>query len=203
MTVELTDRIEMADSGEPSLDELFELLERMPVPEGYKTEIVEGSVHMTPQRDTHWEIIAALYDHLRSRHPRNRLKSDLRIDFPGPRNGFAPDMVLLAEDSRQDSQGRWCYQDVEFVAEVISESTRQNDYGKKYEAYATAEVPAYLIVDPYSGQCHLFTHPKEDEYRSHLTVGFGEEIDLRETPVGMVLPTDEFPRERASGRGDR
>ncbi|MEE1941592.1 Uma2 family endonuclease [Streptomyces sp. TRM 70361] len=203
MTVELTDRIEMTDSSEPSLDELFELLERMPVPEGYKAEIVEGTVHMTPQRDTHWEIIAALYDHLRSRHPRNRLKSDVRIDFPGPSNGFAPDMVLLAEGARQTGRGRWRYQDIQFVAEVISEATRHNDYGKKCEAYAAAGVPSYLIVDPYTARCHLFTHPKDGEYRSHLAVGFGEVLDLGDTPVGLVLPTDEFPRERGSADDDR
>ncbi|MGW1889971.1 hypothetical protein ACWCP6_06830 [Streptomyces sp. NPDC002004] len=57
MTV-LEDRIEMAenDAADP-LDAWFERLEKMPVPEGYKVEIVGGSVFMTPQRDAHWEII--------------------------------------------------------------------------------------------------------------------------------------------------
>ena len=57
MTV-LDDRIEMADESKGlTLDVLFERLERMPVPEGYKVEIVEGAIFMSPQRDTHWEII--------------------------------------------------------------------------------------------------------------------------------------------------
>ncbi|MCW2868835.1 MAG: hypothetical protein JWL99_155 [Streptomyces oryziradicis] len=46
MTIELTDRIEMAESDELTLDDLFEMLERMPVPEGYKVEIVEGTVYV-------------------------------------------------------------------------------------------------------------------------------------------------------------
>jgi hypothetical protein len=54
MTV-LEDRIEMAESGdELTLDMMFEWLEKMPVPEGYKAEIVGGHVFMTPQRDTHF-----------------------------------------------------------------------------------------------------------------------------------------------------
>ncbi|SCD54239.1 hypothetical protein GA0115245_108415 [Streptomyces sp. di188] len=43
MTV-LEDRIEMAESGdELTLDMMFEWLEKMPVPEGYKAEIVGGA----------------------------------------------------------------------------------------------------------------------------------------------------------------
>ncbi len=48
--IALTDRTEMAERHEPSLDDLFERLERMPVPEGCKTEIVEGTVFMSPLR---------------------------------------------------------------------------------------------------------------------------------------------------------
>lgn len=40
---------------EQALDNLFESLERI-APEGYKTEVVEGAVFMSPQRDTSWEI---------------------------------------------------------------------------------------------------------------------------------------------------
>lgn len=62
MTVVATDRIEMAEENdERILDELFESLERMPTPEGFKVEIVEGAIHMSPQRDTHWEIIAGIF----------------------------------------------------------------------------------------------------------------------------------------------
>jgi hypothetical protein len=49
----MTDRTEMTEPDELTLDKLFERLERMPVPEGYKVEIVEGSVHISPQRWTH------------------------------------------------------------------------------------------------------------------------------------------------------
>ncbi|PJE98410.1 hypothetical protein CUT44_06785 [Streptomyces carminius] len=207
MTVELTDRIEMTDSSEPSLDELFELLERMPVPEGYKAEIVEGTVHMTPQRDTHWEIIRRIVRALEDRFGMKvKVKSDVRIDFPGHSNGFAPDVAKLcdtAEMVQENGRRRWRYQDVEFVAEVVSDGTRGNDYGKKCEAYAAAGVPAYLIVDPYTAQCHLFTRPKGSEYNSHLIVGFGEVVDLTGTPADLVLPTRDFPRERGSADGDR
>ncbi|MBQ0984420.1 Uma2 family endonuclease [Streptomyces sp. F63] len=196
MTIELTDRIEMADSDELSLDEMFELLERMPVPEGYKVEIVEGAIQTSPQRDAHWEIIRWIVRMLEDRFGMHvKVKSDVRIDFPGGRNGFAPDVVKLSHEARQDAKRRWSCGDIEFVAEVISRDTRENDYGKKKRAYARAGVPVYVIADPYTGKCHAHGRPEGEEYESELTVDFGEKLDL--SPLGMdwTLETDQFPRD--------
>ncbi|MFD4787623.1 Uma2 family endonuclease [Streptomyces sp. NPDC058459] len=195
MTV-LDDRTAMAESDETStLDELFERLERMPVPAGYKVEIVEGTVFMAPQRDTHWEIIADIYDQLRALYPRTRLKSDMRIDFPGKLNGFAPDLALIAEGAEKSSGGRWRCEDIEFVAEVISKGTAANDYGPKKTAYAVAEVPVYVVADPYQGRCHVYTDPKDGEYVRALDVRFGGDLDLTGTTADLVLKTHDFPRD--------
>ncbi|OKI10249.1 hypothetical protein A6A06_02135 [Streptomyces sp. CB02923] len=183
----------MAESDEFSLDAMFDWLERMPVPEGFKAEIVEGAVVMSPQRDNHWDIIAAIYDQLRTRYPRKRVKSDVRIDFPGRLNGFACDVVALREGAEKE-KGLWQYQDIEFVAEVISRGTSRNDYGLKLKAYAVAEVPVYLIVDPYSGTWRRYTLPKDGKYHHYLTLDFGEPVDLTETVVGLTLDTAEFDR---------
>ncbi|MFF8984289.1 Uma2 family endonuclease [Streptomyces globisporus] len=194
MTVVDTDRIDMADtSDERTLDMMFEWLE--PVPEGFKVEIVEGTVYMSPQRDTHWRIILGIVRQLLPRYEENRLLSDVRIDFPGLLNGFASDVLALASDAVKGEDGRWRYQDVEFVAEVISKATAANDYGVKKAVYATAGVPVYLIVDPYTGTWHLHTLPKEDEYRSVLSLDFGTPVDLTSTVVGLTLATDAFPRD--------
>jgi Uma2 family endonuclease len=196
MTV-LEDRITMADENTKRLDLWFERLERMPVPEGYKVEIVGGNVFMTPQRDIHWEtireILWALEDHFGRR--RTRVFTDVRIDFPGTENGFCPDVAKLREGAAKDDEGRWRYEDVDFVAEVISQGTAHNDYGPKKAAYALAEVPVYLIVDPYRGRCRLFTQPKDGDYLSDTSVAFGGEVDMTTTPLGLTLRTDTFPRD--------
>lgn len=193
MTV-LEDRIAMAKSDdEITLDELFEQIEKMPAPEGYKVEIVEGTVFMSPQRDTHWEIILDIVEQLRTKYPRKRVKSDVRIDYPGHLNGFASDVTLMAEDAAKTDSGLWRHQDVEFVAEVISKGTAANDYGAKKAAYATAEVPVYLIADPYQRRCHVYTHPKGEDYTTETRVAFGSDVDLTGTVVGLTLSTAEFP----------
>ncbi|GAA3505685.1 Uma2 family endonuclease [Streptomyces prasinosporus] len=195
MTV-LEDRIEMAESGdELTLDRMFEWLEKMPVPEGYRTEIVGGHIFMTPQRDTHWEIILDIVEQLRVKYPRGRVKSDVRIDYPGRLNGFASDVTLMAEGAEKNAKGLWRCEDVAFVAEVISRSTAGNDYGPKKDTYAAAGVPVYLIVDPYTGEWHLHTLPKDGAYHGTARYDFGIEVDLTGTAVGLVLETDEFPRD--------
>lgn len=193
MTVVDTDRIDMADiSDELTLDEMFEWLE--PTPEGFKVEIVEGTVHMSPQRDTHWRIILAIIKQLLPRFAEDRLLSDVRIDF-GEGNGFAPDLIKLFDKAARNSHGRWLPEHVEFVAEVISKGTAAADYGPKKDAYAAAGVPVFLIVDPYVGRCLLHSEPKDGGYHKKLVVDFGLDVDLTDTSMDLVLKTDAFPRD--------
>nr|WP_107906034.1 Uma2 family endonuclease [Streptomyces chartreusis] len=196
MTV-LEDRIEMADTDANTkrLDEWFELIERM-VPEGYKVEVVEGAAHMVPQRDTHWEITRRIIHALEDRFGRDiNVTTDVRIDFPGFENGFCPDVMKLRDDAERDPERGWRHEDVEFVAEVISRGTGMNDYGPKKAAYADAGVPVYLIADPYQGRCHLFTDPKDGEYRTDSRFDFGERMDLTHTLLDLTLDTATFPRD--------
>jgi Uma2 family endonuclease len=195
MTV-VDDRIAMADANTKRLDEWFERLERMPVPEGFRVEIVGGNVHMTPQRETHWEIIRRIVRAVEDRFGMDvKVFSDVRIDFPGHENGFCPDVAMLSASAVKDDEGRWRHEDVEFVAEVISRGTAANDYGPKKTAYALAEVPVYLIADPYQGKCRLYTHPKDGDYATETKVSFGDEVDLSGTVVGLTLETHAFPRD--------
>ncbi|RFU83453.1 Uma2 family endonuclease [Streptomyces triticagri] len=197
MTV-LEDRIDMAEIADrQALDAMFEALEHEPFLEGYKIEIVEGAVHMTPQRDVHWEITRKLIHSLEDRFGRDvKVKSDVRIDFPGYRNGLCPDVAKLRDHAEQDAEGRWRYQDIDFIGEVISRGTAANDYGPKLAAYATAGVPVYLIADPYEGLVHVYTRPDDTEYHVETKVVFGQKVDLTHTPLDLVIDTDKFPRDR-------
>ncbi|MGC3000117.1 Uma2 family endonuclease [Streptomyces sp. G35A] len=196
MTV-LEDRIAMADVNTQRLDEWFERLERMPVPEGFKVEIVGGNVYMTPQRDTRWGIIRRIVRAVEDRFGMDvPVFSDVRIDFPGHENGLCPDVAVLRASAGKNDEGRWRHEDVEFVFEVISEGTAANDYGPKKAAYATAEVPLYVIVDPYRGRCYVYTDPKNGDYVTRTRVDFGDDIDLTGTVADLTVSTRDFPRDQ-------
>lgn len=192
MTVVENDRIAMATVNEQILDEMFD---QMTVPEGYKAEIVEGAIYMSPQRHVHWQTIRRIVRALEDTFGMDVLvASDERIDFPGHLNGLAPDVVKLRDGAEQNAKGHWLHQDAEFVAEVISKDTAKNDYGPTKTAYALAEVPVYLIADPYQGRCHLFTQPKDGDYVSELSLSYGGDVDMT-TTLGLTLRTEEFPRD--------
>ncbi|NEB95707.1 Uma2 family endonuclease [Streptomyces bauhiniae] len=186
----------MTEIGPPAtLDDWFTRLEAMPVPEGYKAEIIEGTVHLTSRGDSQWAITADLYDQLRTRYPRTRLKSGARLDLPGPLNSYAPDLMLIAESAERTAVGLWRCTDVEFAAEVLPLDRVDPAHGLKEAAYALAEVPVYLVVDPRQGRCHAYSKPKKDEYTVRLTVAFGGDLDLSGTPVDLLLKTHDFPRD--------
>ncbi|MFF4157527.1 Uma2 family endonuclease [Streptomyces sp. NPDC001678] len=195
MTIAQIDRTLMADSGEPSLDEMFELLYEI-VPEGYKAEIVGGAIQMSPQRHTHSAIIRAVLRQLEARFGEESLiELDVRLDLPGYGNAFCPDLYKLSDGAKMDRKGNWRYGDAEFVLEVISRATADNDYGKKKDAYAAGGIPVYLIADSYTGQCHLYTLPEDGKYRESVTTDFGVPVDLTGTALGVTLSTDRFPRD--------
>ncbi|MCI3241303.1 Uma2 family endonuclease [Streptomyces spinosisporus] len=195
MTV-VEDRIAMADVDTQRLDEWFERLERMPVPEGYRVEIVGGNVFMTPQRGTHWAIIRRIVRAVEDRFGMDvNVLSDVRIDFPGHENGLCPDVAMLRDSAEPDEGDHWRYEDVEFVFEVISKGTAANDYGPKKAAYATAGLPLYVIVDPYQGHCFVYTDPKNGDYVTRTRVDFGDDIDLTGTVADLTVSTSAFPRD--------
>ncbi|MDI3388143.1 Uma2 family endonuclease [Streptomyces sp. B-S-A8] len=186
----------MTRTGAERLDELFDVIEQG-IPEGYKAEVVEGAIHAVPQRDSHWQITLLILRAVDAGFGRATLvMSDVRIDFPGFLNGFCPDVAKLRDDAEPDRDGRWRHQDVEFIAEVVSPGTGLNDHGPKKGAYAAAEVPVYLIADPYAGRCHICTRPKNGEYRTESKADFGDKVDLTHTPLGLTIDTAKFPRDR-------
>ncbi|CAM5526923.1 Uma2 family endonuclease OS=Streptomyces alboniger OX=132473 GN=CP975_15505 PE=4 SV=1 [Streptomyces alboniger] len=95
-------RAESADTGnERALDAMFAALEREPFLEGYKTDIVGGAVHMTPQRSNHWDITWGVLRQLRPKYDHRILLSDVRVDYPGELNAFCSDVALVAEGAER------------------------------------------------------------------------------------------------------
>ncbi len=195
MTVGLIDGTEMAESDELSLDEMFDGLEQA-FPEGFKVEIVEGAVYVTPQRYTHWEIIRRTCRQLENHYGEDvKILSDVRVDFPGELNGLCPELAKVADAAEPDDGGRFAPSDIELIVEVVSRKTAHNDYGPKMALYAQAGVPLYIVVDPYSAKCHAFSGPEGRTYENEITVKFGDPLDLSPLGLDLTLSTETFPRE--------
>ncbi|GHF56365.1 hypothetical protein GCM10010218_42120 [Streptomyces mashuensis] len=177
------------------LDEMFALIEGMNVPAGYRAEIIEGEIVLNPQRDVHSMIIRLLSRDLEAVRgvADPGILWDVRIDFPGHLNGYAPDVALVRVGAQKNEKGLYQYQDLELVAEVVSPSSRRDDFGAKLTTYAVAGVPTYLIADPRTGLAHVFHAPRGDRYTDEVTYTFTSKFTLPAPEI--AVDTTHWPRD--------
>jgi Uma2 family endonuclease len=177
-----------------TLDEMFEMIEAMNVPADYRAEIIEGEIVMNQQRATRSTIIRLLTHDLEDARGKDApILWDVRVDFPGTLNGYAPDVALATQDAKESLNGAYSYQDIELVAEVVSHSSRRDDYGVKLQTYAAALVPVYLLADPKLGYVHVHSVPRDGTYSDVGTWVFGQSFTL---PVSKIpIDTSDRPRD--------
>jgi Uma2 family endonuclease len=127
-----------------------------------------------------------------------RILSDVRIDFPGFLNGFAPDLALVVEGAQstvgENGEHRYQYQDVEITAEVVSKSSRRTDYEVKRTTYAGAGVPVYVIADPIKALVTVYSEPKDGVYQMINTHHFGTKFTVPHDE-GIAVDTTDWPRD--------
>ena len=192
---------ELGETMSAELDEMFAAIEAAGTPEGYRWQIVEGQVVMSPQRDVHYSIIDLLTEDVKDVVGRRtgRVLSDVRVDFPGLLNGFAPDFALKAEGARptvgENGERRYQYADILIVAEVVSKSSRRTDYGVKLATYAGARVPVYIIADPIKALVTVYSEPLNDEYQMVNTHHFGTKFTVPHGD-GITVDTTDWPRDK-------
>ncbi|GAB2876420.1 hypothetical protein GCM10027074_50570 [Streptomyces deserti] len=134
---------------------------------GYRTEIVEGNIVMSPLRpfaipfSDEFEFCPGL-----ARIPAAEKNRNL--------TSYAPDLIELA-------------------VEVVSPSSVRNDYDVKDKHYASRGIPNYLIFDPQKAHLVTLWNPGPDGYRGRDTFPYGGK-DTVETEVGrLTVDTSRLP----------
>ncbi|MEU4211073.1 Uma2 family endonuclease [Streptomyces sp. NPDC026206] len=120
-----------------------------------------------------------------------RVLSNVLIEFPGeaPR---VPDVSIL-----RDGQTGEPYSHKDLLAAVEIASTRHDgyDFTLKEEQYARSGVPAFLVIDPFRGECDLLTRPVDGTYATRRQHTYGETIHLQLADGTIIdIPTDTFDR---------
>ncbi|GAA1097155.1 Uma2 family endonuclease [Nocardiopsis composta] len=173
--------------------DLFEALDSLDPPAGYRAEILKEEITMSPtpagkrQRNVFeliWQIKPALpqgYDvesclEIRMHHIG-------RSTIPGL---FVAPYEVLATDAHHVPPD-----DVLLVAEVVSPSNAENDRDLKLGIYPAALIPVYLLIDPLRATVTLYTAPEDGEYRKSETAAFGRPLAVPE-PFGFDLDTARF-----------
>ncbi|MEU4210096.1 Uma2 family endonuclease [Streptomyces sp. NPDC026206] len=64
---------------------------------------------------------------------------------------------------------------------------------KKRDAYAAAEIPVYLLIDPEDCTATVHSEPKDGSYRSLTSRPYGMPVELP-APVGFTLETEQLKK---------
>ncbi|WP_052848549.1 Uma2 family endonuclease [Streptomyces avicenniae] len=177
-------------------DDLVRGWEELDAPEGYKAEIIEGIIALSPPPSMrHNHIASELHGQLFTALGREwGIYQTLGVAAP-PRAGlYSPDLVVVPKTA-VNTDGHYVMADmVELVVEITSPSSLRHDRVAKPAGYAAAAVPLYLLVDPFDAHGPLITlygNPIADAYETLASVKFGETVSLPK-PLGGVLETKDF-----------
>ncbi|ANZ17695.1 Uma2 family endonuclease [Streptomyces noursei] len=184
----------MATDKETLLDFFLSL----DTPEGFRAELVEGEIVVTPPPDG---------DHERffSRLVRQVLRNaGTDMDVSGakglllprggqcPKNYAIPDATFAPVDLDL-FRGAESWMPSDGVALVIEVTSRQADRDRvdKRHCYARAGIPLHLLADRGKSTMTLFSEASDEDYMSHTTVPFGKPLPLP-APFSFDLDTGEF-----------
>lgn len=167
-------------------------------PQGYRAEFIDGEIIVAPPPDGHHgEIVGLIVEQVFTQsgvrmhfHPDKGLivpdRGSSTIARVVPDAAFAPAELRLFHNapSWMEAAG------LAMVLEVTSSRSELDRIAKRH-AYASADVPLYLLVDRKHRRVNLFSEPAVDDYQRTISVLFGTKLDLPK-PFAFTLDTAPF-----------
>lgn len=167
-------------------------------PEGFRAELIEGEIVVTPPPDgDHEDYIGLIVDQV-ARRARTRMQfsgnKGLKLRSGGgcPKNHAIPDGTFAPLDLRlfRGADPWMPCEGVALVVEVTS-TKPQADREATRRCYARGVIPLYLLIDRDDSSVTLFSEPEGDDYRQHTTIPYGKPLPLPE-PFAFDLETGDF-----------
>ncbi|MFD9593264.1 Uma2 family endonuclease [Kitasatospora sp. NPDC059973] len=177
---------------------LWQVWKEMDVPEGFRAEIIEGAIEMSPTGGTRHltinrRVLLALHDQLRGTGwaPANdgNVIHGLRV--------MVPDVFVAPDDLEEIEHPEGLgvlASGLALVVETVSPGSRnrRRDVVLKHRAYASAGIPIYVIIDDFDegGAVTVLTGPdiERGAYARSVRTPYGEEAFVPEGPAkGFVI----------------
>ncbi|MDH6119549.1 hypothetical protein ABH930_004306 [Kitasatospora sp. GAS204A] len=180
---------------------LWQLWKSMDVPEGFRAEIIEGAIEVSPTgRLRHGKVnqrlALALHDFLRG----SGYAPAQDINVIHNLKVLIPDVFVAPEDVEEieHPEGLGALASgVGLVVETVSPGAeaRQRDRVRKHRAYAQADIPVYVIIDDHDGAGAVTVlsgpDPERGAYARSVRTPYGEEAVIPEGPAeGFVIGPD-------------
>lgn len=165
--------------------------------EGWRAEILGGSITIAPPPDIPWNrIVSDTSRQLFSTMPDDlgcyfRLALSMAEDML-----LVPSIVVMPEAELVGARdGEPILADrALLIVEITTWGNTEAPRMAKQRGCAAASVPQYLLIDRYDKDgpgIRLFSQPRDSVYQHVVRVPFGEPIKLH-SPIDLVLDTSEF-----------
>lgn len=180
--------------AKPSLAELHESLD---IP-GYRVEILAGRVVVSPSPvRRHGYIVTWLTDALREVCTRRGLERNghATVELSATGERIEPDLLVCPENDQAMEEWLYPAREAVLVVEVVSSSSRHDDYEIKRRGCALSAIPLYLVIDPEAAVATLYSDPGEHGYLATATTPIGDPLTLP-APLDATLDTATMPIQR-------
>ncbi len=179
-------------------DILLESFLSLHTPEGFRAELIDGEIVVTPPADgDHEDYIGLLIDQVtRLSSVRMQVSGNkgLRLAKGGncPKDHAIPDATFAPLELRLfRGAPPWMEPEgVAMVTEITSTKPLQDRIAKRH-CYARAAIPLYLLIDREESRATIFSKPEGDEYTEVHLAPFGKPLELP-APFGFELDTQQF-----------
>ncbi|MEV5849632.1 Uma2 family endonuclease [Streptomyces sp. NPDC051985] len=183
----------------PDLDEvLWQAWKAMELPEGYRAEIIEGAIEVSPTgRFSHAQIVNRLRDALAIFLQDSEYGAWNDTNVIHARKAWIPDGFVAPRDAElveeEDGLGVKAPA-IGVVFEVVSPGKRNQDRDRirKRREYARAGIPVYVIIDDHDshGTVTVLTEPEPEraDWVGVHRVPYGTEVTISDGPAkGFVI----------------
>jgi hypothetical protein len=180
--------------GPPDFEALCRTLLSMDVPDGYRAEIIRGSIVVSPwSKGFYLPVMRSVRSQLEAHAPEGYFvdSAPFLFTFPGQERAYGPDIYVAAQDAFRTTRRYVDGDALVLVAELTSSSTRGADWEDKVPVYGKHGVPVYLLLDMQEESATVFWAPSEKGYTSHMTVPFGKTLRVP-APFDCELDTNGF-----------
>ncbi|MEU1800335.1 Uma2 family endonuclease [Streptomyces sp. NPDC019937] len=167
-------------------------------PEGFRAELIDDEIVLTPPPDgDHEHHLSCIMKEVITKAAVDMQVSGnkgLKVPRGGlcVRNHVIPDGTFAPRELRL-FRGAEPWMPCEGVSMVVEVTSTKPDRDRKAErhCYARGGIPLYLLVDRDNSDVTLFSDPENGDYRQHVTVPFGKQLELP-APFSFSLETTRF-----------
>ncbi|MFF5263027.1 Uma2 family endonuclease [Actinomadura viridis] len=179
-------------------DILLEGFLALDTPEGFRAELIDGEIVVTPPPGgDHEDNLSLIAEQMFTKAAlKVSLSANKGLITPSggrcPRSRVVPDATIAPRKLRLfQGADPWMPSDGVLMVVEVTSSRPEVDREAKRHCYARAGIPHYLLVDREQHKVTLFTEPEGDDYHRAEWVPFGKALSLPE-PFDFELDTSEF-----------